>query len=435
MSISATSKQYNEASRRWEIKRATAGGQDVIKGKTGGYNPKDFLPAFYPPDPPRYGSYLERALFTNFIGPTQTGLSGAVNRRPHIIELPDTLQFMIDNGTIKKLIKEVIDELLEVGRIGLLVDPDENGVPQILPYYAEAILGSNGGIRLYEPKTELNDWVETGVDGWRLLAIDDGGKYYQQAYGPDEKPVGPPVYPTDSTGNMLDEIPFQFLGAKTNSPSYDRPPLLDMAMVNIAHYRNSADQEDNLHRYASATILLWSDMSVEQFTEANPNGIVVGGPKGHFLGSNGGGQLLQLEPAEAIAVAMDKKVELMIGLGARFIENRRSGDRTATEVNANETKSASDLSTLVDNAEDGLRQALKWCALFAGGNPDLVSVGLNNDFFDLDLTPQEITAMLALADAAQYAPSDIHRALQRSNWMPEERSYDDVQGEIEGDGL
>jgi len=51
--------------------------------------------------------------------------------------------------------------------------------------------------------------------------------------------------PTGGAGR-LKEIPFTFVGAQNNDPSIDESPLYDIAMINLGHYRNSADYEDSV---------------------------------------------------------------------------------------------------------------------------------------------------------------------------------------------
>ena len=54
----------------------------------------------------------------------------------------------------------------------------------------------------------------------------------------------------------LANIPFIFCGALNNSPDVDKSPVYDIAEVNIAHYRNSADYEESCFIAGQATPVL-----------------------------------------------------------------------------------------------------------------------------------------------------------------------------------
>ena len=50
--------------------------------------------------------------------------------------------------------------------------------------------------------------------------------------------------PTSAQGQPLTRIPFQFIGWENNDETPDLPPLYDLSIINLAHYRNSADYEE-----------------------------------------------------------------------------------------------------------------------------------------------------------------------------------------------
>ncbi len=45
-------------------------------------------------------------------------------------------------------------------------------------------------------------------------------------------------------GTNWDRIPFSPIGSENNDPMPDKPPMEDLAHLNIGHYRNSADYEE-----------------------------------------------------------------------------------------------------------------------------------------------------------------------------------------------
>ena len=89
-------------------------------------------------------------------------------------------------------------------------------------------------------------------------------------------------HPRQSGGAPWKEIPFIIPGSVNNDPCVDPVTLYDLADVNLAHYRNSADFELNLHIHGSGTLFITSSMSAEEFKSVNPNGLLMGSQVGHF---------------------------------------------------------------------------------------------------------------------------------------------------------
>lgn len=429
-----THPDYRKYQHRWRTMRAVLEGEDALKGTTGEYSPSEFLPGFDPADDIRYKKYVQRAVFTNFTAWTQEGLTGSAFRRPMVTELPETLEYLITNidGTghgIEQYAKELVGEILAVGRFGILVDaPDVTGsVPHLWSYRAETIL--DWAVMIVGGQLRLSR-VDLLEDGGKIRRLSiDNGIYYQQELDLELKPLGPPKTPLRANGTSLNYIPFQIVGSKDNRPDIDKPPLLDIAHVNLGHWRNSADREENLFVHGQGTTFVSSEMSFEQFSEANPDGIVMGALRGHFIGANGTATLLQTAPSSALKEGMDDKVVDMIGLGARFIQERGGGQQqTAEAARINAAQSSSGLSTVVGNCEDGLVNGLKFVADFLGANPDDIKVQLNRDFFDKGLSAQEISAMIMLQDSEVMARYDLRALLRRAGVI--DRTDEEIDDDI-----
>ena len=73
----------------------------------------------------------------------------------------------------------------------------------------------------------------------------------------------------------MKEIPFTFVGAQNNDPSIDESPLYDIAMINLGHYRNSADYEESVFWCGQAQP--WISGLDEQWRDwMEKNGVYVG---------------------------------------------------------------------------------------------------------------------------------------------------------------
>lgn len=458
MPVTTTNNEYDITISKWTAVRDCLSGEDAIKAGRSAY-----LPYFVPHDEARYSQYLTRANFVNVTARTQKGLVGAIFRRAPQIELPAQIEHMLEDydgsgQSLDQLGKIVSGELLGLGRIGLLSDypsadpglsaEDVSAMrlrATIATYRAEDIINwrakSVGGslvttlVVLHETTEIAIDTFDYDVrDRYRVLALDDAGYYFQQVFDDDGVPTGEPIYPRTFEGGMWTEIPFVFAGADNNRPEIDQPPLYDLARVNIAHYRNSADHEESLFIHGQGTLFVSSDLSVEQWKEANPAGIVVGARKGHFLGSNGSATLLQVQANSAVREAMLDKEDTMRALGARLI-SQKGTNQTAEAARIDASSETSVLNNIANNASEAIESALEYACGFMGGDVDDVKYKLNTDFFDSSMTAQDVMAMIALEDRRTIGKTDVRAKLRSTGWVAENRTDDDLDADAVEAGI
>ena len=111
----------------------------------------------------RYRQYIKRALFTNFTGRTKNALVGAAFRKEPKIDLPQGLEYLMDDASgdglgIEQLSKDELSNLLDTGRSFFLVDyPQADGdlsvedvarlqrQASIIPYTAEQVINWKTG--------------------------------------------------------------------------------------------------------------------------------------------------------------------------------------------------------------------------------------------------------------------------------------------------
>lgn len=427
--------------------RDACAGEKAVKSRRTTY-----LPAFIPQDDARYDQYIKRAVYYNVTGRTLEGLVGAIFRKPPEYELPPELEYLLESAdnhglSIEQVAKILCSELMQGGRCGILVDypevdseltkaqVDAMGLRATMSLYpSEAIINwreDTGQLIVLKEsyESEIDEFTITNKIRYRALSLMDG-VYTVRLFDEGGKLMEEPRHPRGFDGRTLDFIPFVFAGAYANIPDMQLPPLLDIALVNIAHYRNSADQEESLYIHGQGTLFITSDMTGDQFKEQNPNGVVVGARRGHFLGSNGSATLLQTQANGAIKEAMQDKLDLMVALGAKLIQSK-SGNETAEAARIKASSDASTLDTIVGNASEAIEQALEFATVFMGGNPEQVLFSLNRDFFDSALTAQDVMALIQLADRGDVAQADIRAALRKAGWIAANRTDEILDEEAE----
>lgn len=367
----------------------------------------------------RYITYSQRATFINYTGRTLTGFIGQIFSRDAEVKVPKTLEALIQDASgdglpLIQIAKDACAEGLSMGRGGLLVDypqvdtPStqaqlENGDrrPVINLYLTENILdwdyrkrGSKMVLCYLVLKETYNDrdpvtQVLTIRDQWRVLSLNADDVYEIKVWREIDNFGDRDVTPR-ANGKTLNEIPFAFFGSVNNDAEPDNPPMYDLAKVNVAHYRNSADYEESVFVIGQPTLIAigiktkwWETVLNKVLRFGSRNGIA--------LESDSDAKILQAQPNVLAKEAMDQKQEQMAAMGAEFL--RESGtEKTATEAAINDSARTSAMSNVAKNVSAAFQYCLEWAAIFQGSNEKEVVFKLNSEF--------DLTRMTA-ADRAQ----------------------------------
>ncbi len=379
----------------------------------------------------RYDAYIARAVFYNVARRTLFGLIGQVFMRDPVVKVPALLNPLVANATgsginLTQLSKKAVSLNLAYSRAGILVDyPTTEGQGGASVAELEA-----GKIRptlyVYAP-TEIINWrtIDRGAeevlslvvifetwcvqdDGFemknsgqfRVLRLDEEGYYVHEIWREPNptKADGTKIprgnyqlhevfKPTDANGNRLDEIPFMFMGSENNDVNPDNPNFYDLASLNLAHYRNSADYEESCYVVGQPTPVLTG--LTEEWVNNVLKGTVAFGSRGGIpLPTGADAKLLQAEPNTMLKEAMDTKERQMVALGAKLVEQKEV-QRTATEAELEAASEGSTLSSATKNVSAAFEWALKWAARWIGAGDASVKFELNTDFDIARMTPDE----------------------------------------------
>ena len=418
-------------------------------------------------DKARSDMYRDDAVLTNFTGRTKHALIGSVFRRDPECEIPEGLEYLKedatgDNFTLDQLAQQSLGEVLTTGRYGLLADFPIGDVDsldtrtkatvekddlkaRIYTYNAESII--NWKTELIKGKVvltmvvleEITDdladdgfsWVEKKQ--YRVLRLKDD-IYQQDLY--DEQGIHILTHiphKFDGTVARFDTIPFSFIGSEDNNATIDGSPLYGLATLNVAHLKNSADQEEYLHIAGSPMLVVTSSMSTEQWDAATGGKLKLGSRHAINVGPNGNAQFLQVNATQVIDEAMKRKEDQAVMLGARLI-TPNSGVETAEAARIRHGSENSVLTTVVMNVSKGIEQALGFVAEFQGIESDDISYEVNKKFFDDNTDPQMLMAQIQLHDRGLLAKSDIMSNLRKGNILEASRTDEEVEEDLLEEG-
>jgi hypothetical protein len=405
-----------------------------------------------------YAAYVRRALYYNAPARTKDGLRGLVFSRDPQIVLPDGASAILEDadmrGTpLEEMLEEIVDELLEVGRYGVLVDypragefsskldEERSGLrPFMTGYQAEDILSwqtiqignmwTMGRVVVRELYTKADN---TDAYLYRELFLEPldpevGGALVYKNRGWRDLNAVPDTGVPMMGGAPISEIPFYFYDPKGGRMKPEKPPLIDLIEVARSHYQTSADLEHASFACSVPTpyFLGFTEEEASDIALGGLNGIVSTNPEAKvgYLEYSGGG----VEPLEK---RLSAKADMMAKLGSRMLAEDKKDAEAAETLrirNSGESATLADIARAVGRImTQMLAFAVKWMGLSSAD----VSVELNTEYTPASASPQEITALLAAVQANKLPVTDFVRRLRKVGLIESDRKDEDIEAELE----
>jgi hypothetical protein len=450
MPIDTTHGEYDAMLPLWERMRDTSAGQDAIRAQTTKYVP-------CPSGLDRrgaYPAYLLRGLFYNAVRRTLAALCGLIFQKAPVVVVAESVRpFLLDvslaDQSLDLLALDVVREVLKVGRYAVLVDWSASAArPYMAGYRAEDLMhwrverrgGDSVLVRAILAETvetadPTDESTVTRAAQYRELVLTVDGIYQQRvwtrssAVGSTKETftAGSWVRPT-RRGQSLPFIPFVIFGASALGPHVEQPPLLDLADVNLSHFRSSCDREHALFYVASPTPWV---------TGAKGTGpLKIGSSTAWNLDLHGTAGMLEISGVGigSITIAMEEKMKMCASLGARLLEDQPRAAETATAVSMRHSGEHAVLRTLAQVVEQGLTLALQWFTWWLSTEAMPAATGasieLNKDFFAMKLSATELQALVQGWQADCLSYESLFYNLSRGGIMRPGVSVDDERAAI-----
>jgi hypothetical protein len=440
MSVSTQHPEYKEALGRWKLIRA------IINN-----NASSYIRSPDVNDDARTKQYRADAILTNFTNFTKLGLVGLVFRKEPEYVLPSEIEYIDGDATgagvsLLQFSQKLVGELLQTGRHGILIDYHDDGMRSYLkPYCAESIINwktdSIDGEYVPILVTLCEEVLVDDEDPFcqdtkknyrvlRLMPSDDGHEYQQWIFDEDEALIDV-ITPRDFNGKPFNRIPFIFIGSENNDPYVDYQPLYDMAAINLGHYRNSADYEENIFISGQTTIVLnIGEASKEDFDSANPNGIMLGSRKGIVLQGSGNASLLQANENQLVAKAMSDKIEQAAYIGARMIATS-GGRETAEAVRVRYGSQNSALISIANNVQEAIEASLEVLCQFQGVASPEVEFKLNDVYFEETADANLLAQQILLLDRGVISREEILDYGRKTGFISDAISNDEIANNVD----
>lgn len=412
-------------------------GETVVKDAGAKYLPVPNAADTSADNKARYNAYKARAVFFNATRRTLSGLVGQVFMRDPVVKIPTTMQIVVDNASgggvsLNQQAKKSLSMTLAYSRSGLFVDyPNTGGATTAAQRDSgevRAVINTYSPMEIINYRTETRGAVDylsmvmlaesygSSDDGFELktscqfreLRIENGAyvqriwrEEYPTSYDGSKLPkrgdnfkVTEVIAMTGADGQPLTEIPFMFLGSENNDPNPDNPNFYDLASVNVAHYRNSADYEQICYIVGQPTPVI-KGVSQQWIDDVFKGKLNFGASGGIMLPDSQNADAFLLEAAANTMAkeAMDQKESMMVSLGAKLVEVKKV-QQTAFETKVEATSEGSVLSTTTKNVAAGYLWALKVAAKFSALPEDGIEFELNTDFDIARMTPEEVKQII-----------------------------------------
>ena len=448
----------------WNMMRDLAGGQRRIHAAG-----EKYLPHLTGESDEAYRARKGRAVFFNATWRTIEALAGMMFRKAPTVEHSQAITSMLDDVTktgqpFDLFAEELALEVNTVHKAAVLVDHPPMPEGAITVAAAQA-LNLRPNMVLYQAEDFINwayEWIdnrrvlslavlqETAVTGgdaflptteprWRVLdlapvTVGEGDAartiraYRQRVFRKVKEEFflveGSEVYPRMG-GAYMTEIPLEVFGDGL-------PPLEDLGHVNLSHYQSTADLEHGAHLTA-----LPQPYATGVTPEIGPNGQ----PKPVTFHIGGGDLWMLPDPGAkfgmleytgqglgALENRLAAKEKQMAVLGARMLEQQKSGVEAAETAAIHRSGEQSTLQAMAARLSLGLTRVLRWFEKWAGGD-GTATVDLNRDFIPASLSAQDITALVGAWQNGALSPQELFEKFQKGGIIHDGKTYEEHEAQ------
>ena len=434
----------------WEIMKAVSEGTDYLR-----QNSEAFLPLEPREDFDAYLARVNRAVFSPFTQRLIRAAAGLVLRKPITLTGDPywTEMFKMDVDGCKSDLDEYARRILmcslTYGQSHILVDyPAPSGAVSLAeerqqnrrPYWIEVdptnLYGwrldreSNYGnliqVRLAE-KAVLpdGDFGEKIYDQVRViepgryrvfrkretvedLYEDDGGGYA----GDMSSPEGAKDYELAESGDFsLGEVPLVSIYSGKVENLVSKPPLLDIAYLNLAHFQRQADLIHSLHVASQPMLVMegYDDQTKDLAISVN-----------YAMATQPGNKVYYVEPASSAFDAQSAEIKelqmQMATLGISTLSQQKFVAESADARRLDRVDTNSMLAMVSMELEQKLQKAFNLSAEYVG--IDAPEVKISRDFDIERLIGQDITALTSLFDQQVIDREEFRDILVQGEVLP-----------------
>ena len=360
----------------------------------------------YLPQEPReldesYDNRLARSVCPPYYIRLERMLAGMLTRKP--VRLDNTADIIreqlfdvdLQGADLNCWTYEAARKMVRYGHVGTLVDaPAAGGRPYWVTYTPRQILGWRAEqkegrqvltqLRLLESvNVPDGEYGEKTVEQVRVLTPGEYRIHQRQDNG--EFKV------TDEGRTSLSEIPFSVAYAQRHGFMESRPPLEDIAELNLKTYQVQSDLDNQLHISAVPLLAFYAFPSSAEEVSAGPGEAIAFPAEGRaeYIEPSGRSFDAQFRRLEQLAMQINE-------LGLSAVLGQKLSAETAEAKRIDRSQGDSTMMVIAQNMQDMIDNCLQWHAQFLGNATAAGSAYVNRDFLGARLEPQDINSLREL---------------------------------------
>jgi hypothetical protein len=438
-----------DMTKSWEIMKAVSLGTEYLRD-----NSQAFLPLEPREDYDAYLSRVNRAVFSPYTQRLVRAATGLILRKP-ITVLGDpywTDVFVKDvdgcGSDLDEYARRLLICALTYGHSNTLVDfPAPTGAISLAeernqnrrPYWIEVDPANIYGWRL-DREVNYGKLIQVRIAEQAVVPEGDfGEKVFDQVrviepgqykifrkkettkdmYTQDESfagnfdsPANEKDYELVESGEFsLGEIPLVTVYAGKTDTMTSKPPLLDIAYLNLAHFQRQADLIHSLHVASQPLLVMegWDDQTKDTAISVN-----------YAMATQPGNKIYYVEPAASAFEAQSAEIQelqsQMATLGISTLSQQKFVAESADARRLDRVDTNSMLSMVSLDLEQKIQKAFNLSANYLGIEPPEIKISRD---FDIDrLIGQDITALTSLFDQQVIDREEFRDILVQGEVLP-----------------
>ena len=436
----------------WEIMKAVTLGTEYLRD-----NSEAFLPLEPREDYEAYLSRVNRAVFSPYTQRLIRAAAGLILRKPITVQgdkyWTEVFNRNVDGcgSDLDEYARRNLICALTYGHSHTLVDfPAPTGARSLAeeraenrrPYWVDIDPTNIYGWRL-DREVNYGDLIQIRIaekavvpDGefgetvYRQVRVIEPGKYrvyrqkksdqtlYQSGTetgysGAFTAPITPQDYELVDSGEFsLGEIPLVTVYTSKTDTLTSKPPLLDIAYLNLSHFQRQADLIHSLHVASQPMLVLegWDDQTKDMAVSVN-----------YAMATQPGNKVYYVEPAstafDAQAAEIQELEKQMASLGISTLSQQKFVAESADARRLDRVDTNSMLSMVALDLEQKMQKAFNLSAQYLGIDPPEISI---NKDFDIDrLIGQDITALTTLFEQGVVGRDEFRQILVQGEVLPD----------------
>jgi hypothetical protein len=226
----------------------------------------------------------------------------------------------------------------------------------------------------------------------RLVFDGDVIKYIQQVWREKSKDkweqLGDDIVPL-MNNKPLSSIPFYMYGAQDTSFNVQEPVLLDLADLNLSHYRTNADYEHGCH-FTGLPMLFLAGVQLAEGAKVHL------GSQTAVVSSNADsdGKYIEFtgQGLGALESNLDRKEKQMAAIGARMLEQQKNGVESEGAMQLRSNGETSVLAGIANLIGGQMSKMLSFMAEWYGVSQE-VKYHLNTDYLATGMTSAQLAEL------------------------------------------